>query len=172
MQKRVAVMAGARVSAEVDNRVGNSALEPCVSLPLYQLLSGERRIFVTQHILHRDFMLLRQERLVRKFHQVVEQRGYTRDDRARRALLRSGCGLGTRAAAVVRVHELREVVDQALGRYGRGNDFLRRRDGVCARWCRRVGHGGDGGAAVFQEERVHEPAEPQSHLATVLVQSQ
>ena len=68
MQKRVAVMAGARVSAEVDNRVGNSALEPCVSLPLYQLLSGERRVFVTQHILHRDFMLLRQERLVCKFH--------------------------------------------------------------------------------------------------------
>ena len=77
-----------------------------------------------------------------------------------------------RAATVVRVHELRHVIAQALGRYGLGNNFLRRRDGVCARWCRRVGHGGDGGAAVFQEERVHEPEEPQSHLATVLVQSQ
>ena len=55
MQMRVAVMAGARVSDEVDNRVGNPALKPCVSLPLYQLLSGERRAFVTQHILHRDF---------------------------------------------------------------------------------------------------------------------
>ena len=69
-------------------------------------------------------------------------------------------------ATVVRVHELRYVIDQALGRYGLGNNFLRHRDGVCARWCRRVGHGG---AAVSQEVRVHEPEEPQSHLA---VQSQ
>ena len=62
---------------------------------------------------------------------------------------------------MVRVHELRYVIDQALGRYGLGNNFLRHRDGVCARWCRRVGHGG---AAVSQEVRVHEPEEPQSHL--------
>ena len=93
MQKRVAVMAGASVSAEVDNRVGNSALEPCVSLPLYQLVSGERRIFVTQHILHRDFMLLRQERLVRKFHlNSVATRGMI----VRVALFFAAAGVGAR----------------------------------------------------------------------------